>query len=189
MNRVPITASDIYEYVSYSSKKNDEGCDCLCISWDEDNILLDRLIKRELCPLFYKSNTETFRSGRVSIHRGPEMSEVELLHIHTLALNEEYDKSRILNHGWIGEFKRIIGWEKGQEIIFTFSMNSCTTNSFYITKIERPMRFPKHKIDSDGFFCSCIPDPEILGHHMPIQRVVCMYNIEVEENEQPYVLK
>ena len=190
MNGVTITASNIYDHVSYSVNKNNEGCECLCVSWDEDNITLDRLIKRELCPLFYRTNTETSRDGRVRSHRGPEMSEYELLDLHPLdTSNTEYDRSCILNHGWIDEFKRVIEWENGQEIRFTFSMNSCRTNSFYITKIDRPMRFPKHKIDSEGFFCSCIPNPGLLGHHHPIQRVACMYNIELEEGGYLYVLK
>ena len=186
-----ITVSNIYHHVSYSTKKHDDDePDYLKVSWDDSNIILDKLIERELCPLFYKRHATIDEYGEITTHIGSEMSQTELYELHTLAnSNQEYDIDKILNHGWVEKFKEVAGWEPGREIIFGFAMFGCEQNSFYIRPVKDYRRSQKYKIDADGFFCAQLPMPNHWGRYYPIQRVVCRYNLLVEEESNIYVLK
>jgi len=152
-----------------------------------EDYILDDMITRDFCPLFY---TVYYDDGE----NGPSMSTQQLYEVHK-ARNDglEYDTSCILNHGWIDKIKEMIGWEHGKEIIFKAT---CWHDSIAILyNLDENVEYT-HKIDTDGFLCSKIPVPiryrhiyRGVGLQTEIQRVVCWYNINLEESQSPYVLK
>jgi len=195
MNAQPISVSEIYEHVQYEHDwayyEENAGCDFIRIKWDVDNIALDNLMTRDFSPLFYKINQEIRRDGIITPDNGPQMSETELFNLHELANSgQAYDESLVLNHKWVEELKRVSGWEMGKEILFEYYKNPCEIGVMRIlynkTVFWRSRIY--HKIDKDGYLCSRIVQPAPFTPHGPFQRVVCLYNQELD-NDVPYILK
>ena len=152
-----------------------------------EDYILDDMITRDFCPLFYKVYYEEWEDS-------PSISSQQLYEVHK-ARNEglEYDTSCILNHGWIDKVKEMVGWEYGKELIFSAT---CWHDKIAILYNLDENYCSIHKIDTEGFLCSKISIPIAYRHiyhgvmlYTEFQRVVCWYNINLEESQHPYILK
>ena len=155
-----------------------------------DDIQMSEMITRDWCPLFY---TMCYINPQDTI---PSMSCEELYDTHQ-ARNEGrgYDPTCVLNHGWVDRLKEVAGWTPGTELIFDAS---CSDNITIISYNLDPNYAYKHKIDDEGYLCSAIRIPFSRTHlhgedesyfYTKIQRVVCWYNLQLEEQGMAYVLK
>ena len=145
-----------------------------------------QLFTRDFSPLFYNISYE---DGEYN----PSITPENLYDIHHLAKEGlEYDNSHILNHTWIDNIKTMILWTPGDEVYF----QALPDGDNIIIVIYSEHIGCNHKIDVDGFLCARIPIPNTrrhlhTDHHVltEYQRVVCLYNINLEDNQQPYILK
>ena len=195
MNAQPISVSEIYDHVQYEHDwafyEEDKGCDFLRIKWDVDNIALDNLMTRDFSPLFYTITQEIRRDGTITPNNGPHMSVSSLFHLHELANSgQAYDESLVLNHKWVEELKRVSGWEMGKSIVFEYEKHWCEIGVLRITYNKPVYKRSSiyHKIDENGYLCSRIQQPTPFSSYGPFQRVVCLYNQELD-NDVPYILK
>ena len=158
---------------------------------------LQDLITRDCSPLFYYATFEDYDNN-------PTMSMEAFYDIQKKYAENpcDYLPEDMLNHGWVGKIKEMMGWEPGNEIIFSITSNDlCGGGGGLALMYNLDRDFPyNHKIDAEGYLCSVIPIPVTRrhlhenerGHYLfytPIQRVLCWYNIELEMSQYSYVLK
>jgi hypothetical protein len=128
----------------------------------------------------------------------PSMTPENLFDIHrAVDKGLTYNREHILNHNWIDRVKTMINWVQGTEVYFQALPDE---DDIVILIYTNPVSC-SHKIDIDGFLCSRIRIPSsrfhltdtILDNTSRIitnyQRVVCWYNMDLEEENQPYILK
>jgi len=108
-----------------------------------------------------------------------------------------YNQDHILNHTWIDRVKMMINWVQGTEVYFQVLPDG---DNIVISIYTNPISC-SHKIDEDGFLCSRIRIPASRFHLTDTilddtpkivtnyQRVVCWYNMNLEEENQHYIFK
>ena len=183
MNTEPNATENFYEGFTFTRDQ-----DIITISYPYD-IPIDRMVTRDFCPLVYKLYYEEVDADDV-----PSMSSEQLYDIHIAQMEGgQLDEAFILNHGWVKKIKEMLDWVPGTEIGFDAIPECAQINIVTGYDIE----FISHKIDAEGFLCSKIRIPYTRYHlhddgihYLPdFHRVVCWYNINLEESQRPYVMK
>lgn len=189
MSYETMTTANFYERDTVNYDFVEDNDHVICITSPNNDI--SQLFIQDFSPLFF---TLSYEDGEVN----PSMSPEELHDIHYQAKKGlGYDKKYILNHQWIDKIKTMINWHPGTEvglqaipdggnmyIIIYDDVSSCST-----------------KIDEDGYLCFTMKIPTSRSHlHDTIfdvtptlftkyQRVVCWYNLALEEEPQHYIFK
>jgi len=183
MNTEANAADNFYEGFTFTQGEN-----IITISYPYD-VPIDRMVTRDFCPLVYKLYYEEVDADDV-----PSMSSEQLYDIHIAQMEgRPLDEAFILNHGWVGKIKEMLGWVPGTEIGFDAIPEATQINIVTGYDIE----YISQKIDAEGFLCSKIYIPYTRFHlhddhmlYLPgFQRVVCWYNINLGESYRPYIMK
>jgi hypothetical protein len=154
------------------------------------NSEIAQLFQRDFSPLCYTTHYETGVN--------PSMTPENLFDIHHAASKgRDYNHEHILNHNWIDCVKKMINWRQGKDVYFQALPDG---DNIVISIYTNPISC-SHKIDEDGFLCSMIRIPKSRFHIedtifditpkivTEYQRVVCWYNINLEEEGQSYIFK
>jgi hypothetical protein len=155
------------------------------------NPVIAQLFVRDFSPLCF---TLHYEDGTPN----PSMTPENLFDIHRLASKGlDYNQEDILNHNWIDRVKTMINWRPGSEVYFQALLDE---DNIVISIYTNPISC-SHKIDIDGFLCSRIRIPASRFHLTDTilddtpkivtnyQRVVCWYNINLEEENNHYIFK
>jgi hypothetical protein len=149
------------------------------------------LFQRDFSPLCFTTHYENEEDN-------PSMTPENLFDIHHAASKGcAYNEEHILNHYWIDRVKAMLNWVQGTEVYFLALLEEDT---IVIAIYNNPITC-SHKIDVDGFYCSRIRIPAsrfhmtdtILDNTPKIvtgyQRVVCWYNMNLEDEGSTYIFK
>ena len=167
----------------------EDSTDNICITAPNPEIA--RLFIQDFSPLFFTIFYEDDTPN-------PSMTPENLFDIHHAASKgRDYNQEHVLNHYWIDRVKTMINWVQGTEVYFQGLLDE---DNIVISIYTNPTSC-SHKIDKDGFLCSRIRIPASRFHLTDTilddtpkivtnyQRVVCWYNMNLEEENQHYVFK
>lgn len=189
MSYEQMTRANFYERDNVTYDFVDDNDHVICITSPNNDI--SQLFIQDFSPLCL---TVSYEDGEVN----PSMSPEELHDIHYRAKKGlDYNKRYILNHQWIDKIKTMINWQPGTEVGFQATPEH---GNMYIILYD-DVSSCLTKIDEEGFLCYTMKIPTSRSHlHDTIfhvspplfteyQRVVCWYNLALEEESQPYIFK
>ena len=189
MSYEPMTSTNFYErdIVTYDFVEDSDNV--ICITSPNNNI--SKLFIQDFSPLCF---TMAYEDGEVN----PSMSPEELHDIQYQAKKGlDYNKNYILNHQWIDKIKTMTNWQPGTE----FGIQATPDGGNIYIILYDDITSCLTKIDEDGFLCHIMKIPtsrthlhDTIFHASPPlftewQRVVCWYNLALEEESQPYIFK
>ena len=139
---------------------------------------------RDFSPLCFTTHYD-------NIHENPTITQEKLYDIHEE--QNPYDEEPILNHTWVDRVKSMLNWTEGTEIYFQVLPDA---DNIIIMIIYTDTKYYKHKIGGDGYLYSriFIPSSRLtndIPHSIvtPYKKLVCKYNMNLEDSHHTYVLK
>ena len=188
MSYEPMTSANFYERDDVTYEFFEDNDHVIQITSPSNDI--SQLFIQDFSPLCF---TIFYEDGEVD----PSMSQEELHDIHYQAKKGlDYNKKYVLNHHWVDKIKTMINWQPGTEVGI---QATCDDGNMYII-IYDDVSSCSTKIDEDGYLCFTMKIPtsrthlhDTIFHTSPsmfteYQRVVCWYNIALEEDSH-YILK
>ena len=115
--------------------------------------------------------------------------------LHTIMKKERvpYIAELKYNAMWVGELKRCVGWEEGQELkILIKDVSRYADNEFIIQVISDDVivSFLYEMIDKNGYFCvRNYGVKRNIYNYEYMKQVNCVYNEIVDQEHEPYILK
>lgn len=189
MSYETMTSANFYEGDDVTYEFFEDNDHVICITTPSNDI--SQLFIQDFSPLCF---TIFYEDGEVE----PSMSQEELHDIHYQAKKGlDYDKKYILNHQWIDKIKTMINWQPGTEVGIQATYDH---GNMYII-IYDDVSSCSTKIDEEGYLCFTMKIPTSRSHlHDTIfhvtpslftkyQRVVCWYNLALEEDSHHYIFK
>jgi len=116
--------------------------------------------------------------------------------LHNLMKKERipYQAELKYNALWVGELKRCINWEEGNELkILIKDISKCANNEFIIQVLDNVCHsaFLYEMIDKEGYLRvrNYGVKRDIHNYEEYMKRVNCVYNEIVDQEKEPYILK
>lgn len=115
--------------------------------------------------------------------------------LHNLMKKERipYQSELKYNAVWVGELKRCVNWEEGQELkILIKDVSRYADNEFNIQVFsdECVVAFLYEMVDKEGYFCvRNYGAKRSIHNYENMKRIDCVYNEIVDQEKEPYIFK